>query len=76
MTGRTAILWSGVAGHVLRVIELQIKAFLKLVGKGLPRRIGSVHVLMTDKADRVIGCVIFGSMTFNAVLVTRKTGSA
>ena len=76
MTRRTTVLWLGVAGHVLRMIELHIEAFLKLIGEGLPRGSGAIHVLMTDEADRAIGGVIFGSMTFNTVLVTWKAGSA
>ena len=76
VTGGTAVLRPDVAGHVLRVIELHVEAFFELMRKGLARGIGAIHVLMTDEADRAIGGVIFGSMTFNAVFVTRKTRSA
>ena len=76
MTGDTAALWSGIAGHVLRVIELHIEALFELIGKGLPWGIGAIHILMTDRADRATSGVVLSSMTLNAVFVAGKAGTA
>ena len=76
VTGRTAVLWSGVASQVLRMIELHIEVFFESIGKSLSWRIGPIHVLMTDITDRATSGVELGSMTINAVLVTWKAGTA
>jgi hypothetical protein len=76
MTRPAAALWSGIAGHVLCVIELHIEALFELIGKSLPRGIGAIHILMTDKADRATSGVVLSSMTLNAVFVAGKAGTA
>ena len=76
MTGDTALLWSGTAGHMLSVIELCIEVLFKLNGEGPARGIGAIHILMTDGTDRAAGGVVFSSMTINAVFVARKVRAA
>lgn len=58
------------AGHVLSVIEFNIKAFIKLCRKILHRRIRVIHVCMTDHAHWNIGGNELPSVTTNASFVS------
>ncbi len=73
MTTPAAVFGPSVSSHVLRMVELHIEAFLKLIRKDFARRIVPVHVLMTDRAHRNIRRRELRQMTAGAGFVTGKT---
>ena len=52
MTTDATVLRARAAGHMLRVIELHVKALVELVRESFARRIVAVDALMTDRTHR------------------------
>ena len=59
---------------MLRVIEFHIEALFESIGKSLARRIIAIHILVTDRAHRNIGCRELRQVTTRARFVSRETG--
>ena len=55
VAGGATIFWPRGAVHVLRMIELEIKAFFESIGKGFQWRIISIDVCVADRAHRHVG---------------------
>ena len=72
MTGNAAALGPRRAGHVLRVIELQIKALFETAGESLSGRVIAVHTRVTDRTHRHIRRRKLRQMTSGAVFVARE----
>lgn len=72
MTRRATISWPRRSVHVLRMIELHVEVLVELRGESLERRIGAVHIRMTDRAHRTVGCHKLSEMAFGAGLVSGK----
>jgi hypothetical protein len=56
MTRAATIVWPRSAPHVLRMIELEVKALFESVRKSFQRRIVPINVRVTDRAHRHVGC--------------------
>ena len=65
-------LWTGRAGIVLRVIELDVERFVEACREILERRIATADVGMADHAHRDRGRSELAAMTVSAGLVTGK----
>ena len=74
MTGRATILWSGVAAQMLCVIESDVEAFFKAIGKALAGRIAAIHALVTDRTHGNTRRSELRQMTTRAGLVSGKIG--
>jgi hypothetical protein len=48
MTSDATAFGSGVAGHVLCVIEADVEVFFKAIRKPFARRIAAIHALVAD----------------------------
>jgi len=72
VTGRTAVLRARGAIHVLRVIKLDVEAFLKFRGKILKRRVAAVDVAVADDAHRHARSYKLPGVATDASFVSRK----
>ena len=72
VTSHATALWSGVAGHMLRMIEAEVKALFKAIGKGFAWRVAAIHALVADRAHRNVRRGELRQVTTRASLVSGK----
>src|SRR5262249_49358834 len=72
VTSYATLLWFSRAGHVLRVIELHVEAFLENRRKIFQRRIVAGYIRVADRAHRHVRGVELREVTVGAVFVARK----
>ena len=75
MTRSAPILWPRRAGHMLRMIELQIETFFEFIGKGFQRRVSAARVCVADRAHRRVRRGELIQVTARAIFVAGKAGS-
>jgi len=72
VTSDAAVLWPGIARHVLRVIETHVEALSETIGEASAWRVVAIHILVADRAHRNIWRRELRQMTTGAILMTRK----
>ena len=73
VTAVATLLWSSVALHVLRVIELHVKTLVEAGGKWFERRVTAFRIGMADQTHRNRRRSELAAMTVGAGFVTGKT---
>ena len=72
VTAVAAIARARGAGHVLRMVKLHIEALIEPRRETLKRRVGALHIRMTNLAHRNSRSDELGQVTVGAGLVTGK----